>query len=196
MFMSSLYFKDGGGAEERQVARIQQFISSLIKPKPKKWKDGVLAVMVFNICEIIANDSGRKRDVEASYRDFFETWGCEIHPIEDEEGPLSPKDAMRGKRAPRKKTPFRPPMAVVFVGSHLDCVPKDAIADAEQRTAEFVRDIESAAQRFLEMPSTMVFPPSRTVLADLVSINGRIQFAKDFYKARVELTEVMKEGQS
>lgn len=196
MFMASLYFQDGGGHEERQVERIQRFTTQQIKPKPKKWKDGVLAVVVFNICEIIANDLGRKRDVEASYRDFIEIWGRDIHPIETDEESLSLEDSMRGKRTSRKKTPFRPPMAVVFVGSHLDCVPKDAIADAEQRIAEFVRGIEAAAQRFLEMPPTMAFPPSRTVLADLVSINGRIQFAKDFYKARVELTEVMKEEQS
>lgn len=196
MFMASLFFQDGSGYEESQVPRIQRFATQQIKPKPKKWKDGVLAVVVFNICEIIANDIGRKRDVEASYRDFIEIWGREIHPVEAEERSLSMEDSMRGKRTSRKKPPFRPPMAVMFVGSHLDCVPKDAIADAEQRITEFVRGIESAAQRFLEMPPTMAFPPSRTVLADLKSINGRIQFAKDFYKARVDLTEVMKEGQS
>ena len=196
MFMSSLYFKDGGGAEERQVERIQKFIATLVKPKPKKWRDGVLAVVVFNICEILSNDLGRKRDVEASYRDFLETWGLEIHQIEDEDEQPSLEDSLRGRKSPRKKEPFRPPMAVMFVGSHLDCVPKESIADAELRIAQFVRGIESFAHSFLEMPPTMAFPPSRTILADLVSIHGRIQFIKDFYKARVDLTQVLKEGQS
>lgn len=196
MFMASLYFKDGGGAEERQEERIQQFISKLVKPKPTKWRDGVLAVVVFNICEIIGNDIGRRRDVEASYRDFIEVWGREIYPEEGLQEQQILEDAVRGKKASRKKTPFRPPMAVIFVGTHLDCVPKDAVADAEQQISRFVRGLESSAHSFLEMPSKMAFPPSQTVLADLVSINGRIQFAKDFYKARVDLTEVMKEGQS
>lgn len=196
MFMSSLYFKDGGGLEERQVDRVQDFISKLVKPKPKKWKDGVLAVVVFNICEILANDLGRKRDVEASYRDFLEMWGREIHPIEDEEEHPSLEASLRGTKSPRKREPFRPPMAVMFVGSHLDCVPKESIADAELRIAQFVRGIESFARSFLEMPPTMAFPPSRTILADLRSINGRIQFIKDFYKARVDLTQVLKEGQA
>ena len=199
LFKASLYFKDGGGAEERQVERIQQFIDNNIKPKPRKWKDGVLAVVVFNLCDIIANDNGRKNDVESTYRDLVETWWRDIQKElenREEEDKLSQEDIMRGKKAKRRKPFFRPPLAVIFIGSHLDCAIERGVTDAEKQIDGFIRDMETAAKKLLGLPPSMVFPPSRTILADLVSLQGRIQFARDFYKARVGLTEVMKENLS
>ena len=192
LFMASLFFKDGSGLEERQVERIQSFIKNLINPRPRKWKDGVLGVIVFNICDIIDMNADLCRDIESSYRDLLETWGNELYPPEEDEEYLSKEAEMKGIKRKTKRKPFRPQLSVIFVGTHLDFVPQDAVSEIQSKVLDFVHDMEKSAKHCLALPPKMAFPPSDLVLADLKSLNGRLEFAKKFYQIRKQLTEVMK----
>ncbi len=194
-FKSSLSFKDGAGATEWQVERVENFIKEHIAPKPKKWKRGVLAVIVFDICDIIADDADKKCEVESTYRDLLEVWAQKIHGDEEEEESISLEDEMRGKKVRPRKRPFRPPLSVIFVSSHLDCAQQAGVVDAKRYAVDFVDKMEKAARNLLEFPPSMgSIPPSRTIPADLYSQSGRLNFAMDLKKALEELSAVMSES--
>jgi hypothetical protein len=148
---------------------------------------------VFNICDLLEGEEAIIKDVESTYRDFLETYGREIHGIDEEDSDLSQEDLMRGKKKP-KKDQFRPPLGIIFVGSHLDCVREEEVADAEKRVRNMIAGIENAAQDCLDLPPSMRFPTSHTVLADLYHLEGRLAFETDFLPELAEVTKVMKEG--
>ena len=55
-----------------------------------------------------------------------------------------------------------------------------------------IASIENAAQHCLELPSTMKFPTSHTVIADLYHLEGRLAFEKDFLQELDVVTKLMK----
>lgn len=185
------HFGDRNGAENSQERWIKESLD-LIKPKPSKWKNGVLGIMVFNICDILNGKEAIIKDVESTYRDFLETYGREIYGIADDELDPSPEELMRGKKKQKKKQ-FRPPLGIIFVGSHRDCVSAEQFAEAEKRVRNMIASIENAAQHCLELPPTMKFPTSHTVIADLYHLEGRLAFEKDFLQELDVVTKLMKE---
>ena len=195
LFRNSLFLRDCVGIEEGQVRWITDFINTQVKPKPSKWKNGVIGVVVFDIHDIIEDNDTNIKDFESSYRDFIEIWGQEICGTEDEEPVPSPEELMRGKKK-RSKEMFRPPLGFLFVGSHLDCLRPEEISDAEKKVRSMVASMDNVAQNILELPPSMRIPPSHTVLADLYHLEGRLKFALEFFKELGELTALMKEGLS
>ena len=193
LFRNSLFLRDCSGIEEGQARWITDFINTLVKPKPSKWKNGVIGVVVFDIHDIITDNAIVVKDVESSYRDFLETWGLEIYEQKDEDTSVSPEELMRGKKK-RSKEMFRPPLGFLFVGSHLDCLRPEEIADAEKKVRSMVASMDNVAQHILELPPSLRIPPSHTVLADLYHLEGRLKFALEFFQELGELTELMKEG--
>ena len=186
------FFGDRSGLENAQERWIKESLDS-IKPKPRKWKSGVLGIMVFNICDILNGKEDIIKDLESTYRDFLETYGCEIHGIADDEPDPSPEELMRGKKK-QKKEQFRPPLGIIFVGSHRDCISAEQLVEAEKRVRNEIASIENAAQHCLELPPTMKFPTSHTVIADLYNLEGRLAFEKDFLQELDVVTKLMKEG--
>jgi hypothetical protein len=187
---ASRFISDCSGLENGQGRWIKETID-YVKPKPSKWKNGVLGIMVFNICDILNGKEAIIKDVESTYRDFLETYGREIHGIADDEPDPSPEELMRGKKK-QKKEQFRPPLGIIFVGSHRDCVSAEQLAEAEKRVRNMIASIENAAQHCLELPSTMKFPTSHTVIADLYHLEGRLAFEKDFLQELDVVTKLMK----
>ena len=193
LFRNSLFLRDCSGIEESQNRWITDFINTLVKPKPSKWKKGVIGVVVFDIHHILEENETVIRDVESSYRDFLEAWGLQIYGTEDEDPSASTEELMRGKKKCSKEV-FRPPLGFVFVGSHLDCLRQEEVSDAEKKARSMVASMDNVAQHVLELPPAMRIPPSHTVLADLYHLEGRLKFALDFFKELGELTELMQEG--
>lgn len=195
LFRASLRFVDGPGLEsdQLQTTRVSDFMEKHVIPKPRRWKNGVFAVMVFNVKDILAGDANNCATIEASYRDVLEFWGEMIYPNFEEEAFRTQEDQMRNKKiAPKKK--IRPPLAVIFVASHMDELPSEiSEKDARNEVNDFVRRIEGKALSILPLPTDMPKIDSRCVCADLCSLRGRIDFAKSFYKARKDLTERMQE---
>ena len=196
LFRASLRFVDGPGLEDAQLQtiRVSDFLEKHILPKPRKWKGGVFAIMVFNIKDILTRDAKNCATIEASYRDVLEFWGEMIYPDLEEEAFRTEEEKMRNpkKRIPKKT--IRPPLAVIFVASHMDELPSEISGkDARNEVTDFVRGIERKALSILPLPTNMPKIDSRCVCADLKSLRGRIDFAKSFYKARKDLTERMQE---
>lgn len=194
LFRASLRFVDGPGLEDAamQRDRVSDFLDTHVKPKPRRWKNGVFAVMVFNINDILARDAGKCATIEASYRDVLEFWGEMFYPDLEEEAFQTEEEKMRN---PRKKIPkkrIRPPLAVIFVASHMDKLPSEVSEKEAQSTVnDFALGIEKRARGLLPWPTDMPRIDFRSVCADLKSLRGRIEFAKSFYKARKDLTELM-----
>ena len=195
LFRCSLRFGDGSGLEDAamQRDRVSDFMENHVIPKPRRWKNGVFAVMVFNIKDILARDANNCATIEASYRDVLEFWGEMIYPNLEEEAFRTQEDQMHKKKiAPEKK--IRPPLAVIFVASHMDELPSEiSEKDARNEVNDFVRRIERKALSILPLPTEMPKIDSRCVCADLKSLRGRIEFVKAFYRARKDLTERMQE---
>lgn len=197
LFRCSLRFVDGPGLEDgmMQRDRVSDFLDKNVKPKPRRWKNGVLVVMVFNIKDILSRDAEKCATIEASYRDVLEFWGEMFYPDLEEEAFQTEEEKMRNPRKKIPKKKIRPPLAVIFVASHMDELPSE-ISEKEARNAviDFARRIEKKARSILPLPTDMPKKiDSRSVFGDLKSLHGRIEFAKQFYNARKELTERMQE---
>ncbi len=196
LLKASLQFVDGTGLEDdgQQTIRIEDFVEKHIMPKRRKWKDGVLAIIVFNIKDVLAKDEEKCANVEATYRDVLEIWGKKIWPDFEEECVSTCNDTARNQKNNVPKKQIRPPLAVIFVASHMDLLPPDiAIQDAKNEVNDFARRVEGKARNILPLPPFMPNIDFRYVCADLKSLRGRIEFTKTFYKARKDLTERMQE---
>lgn len=196
LFKSSLTLKDGAGDEEARKERIESFVKNQIVPKPKRWRDGALAIVVFNVSDILVRNADNMENVEASYREAVEIWGENLYPSEEEEVTRQAKDQRNSKKKinrTRIRPPFHPPFAILFVASHLDEVDSSLKSEARQAVRGFVKEIVRNGRIHLEIPETMPPVEARFILADLNSLQGRLQFALDFYKARADLSKVMKE---
>ena len=138
-------------------------------------------------------------NVESTYREAVEIWGEKLYPSEEKEAEEAARqatdttDSKKKVKRTRIRPPFHPPFAVLFVASHLDEVDSSSKSEVRQAVREFVKEIVRNGRIYLEIPEKMPPVESRFILADLNSLQGRLQFALDFYKAQADLSKVMKE---
>ncbi len=191
LFKSKLICRDGSGLECDRITRIEGFVDKFVAKKPKKWEKGVICLMVFDSNDVLANAQAPIMEFESCYRDLIETWIQKLYPDSDaDEAAKSIADKMRNKKVMTKQTAFRPPLSVIFVGTHEDIAEARGENDIRVRIAAFVKRVIHSAEDAIPFPKDFRVETG-LVVADVKTTLGRLKFLQEFYQQRARVTGEM-----
>lgn len=191
LFGSKLICRDGSGLESDRMTRIDGFLNKFVMKKTKDWKKGVICLMVFDVNDVLSKTQAPVLEIESSYRDLIETWIQRLYPGSDaDEATQSIAERMQNKNVMRKQLAFRPPLSVIFVGTHADIAKARGEKDIRGRIANFVNHTVYSAEDAFPFPKE--FRVERgLVVADVKNTLGRLSFLQDFYQQRARVTGEM-----
>ena len=118
-------------------------------------------------------------------------WIQKLYPDPDaDEASQSIAERMKNKKIMRKQLAFRPPLSVLFIGTHKDIAEARGEKDISKRIADFVNHTVYSAEDAIPFPKE--FRVERgLVLADVKNTLGRLSFLQDFYRQRARVTGEM-----